>query len=93
MTLLTSWLPAAWRPHAKTLVALAGLVLGVVIVSVEHLPNWLVIVTKVLTVAGVHTTPNVDLDGDGIPDVIDPDAPPRVTSCGGVTTTRYEDLP
>lgn len=73
---LTALLPTRWRPHAKTVVAAVGLILGAVIVAVPQVPTWLVLVTKVLTLLGVHTTPNEDLNGNGIPDHLEDDQEP-----------------
>lgn len=89
MNAVVNLLPTAWRPYAKTLVAVLALVLGVIVLAVPELPNWLVLVVKVLTVLGVHITPNLDVDGDGVPDDVDPPAGPRVESSGSVTSTFY----
>jgi hypothetical protein len=51
-------LPAAWRPYAKTVVAVLGTVLSVLALSLPQVPAWVPITLNVLTALGVWGVAN-----------------------------------
>ena len=61
---IVSLLPVKWQDKAKTIVAVAGMVLGVVVQSLDMVPHWLTVVVAVATAAGVYATPNLGYQGE-----------------------------
>lgn len=54
--------PKAVAPYAKAWVAFLGVIAASVVVAWDDAPKWLVVVSSVLTAAGVYLTPNSEGD-------------------------------
>lgn len=69
----TNLLPAKYRPYAKFIIGLIGVVLTVL--AVVAADNQIVtVLISIATALGVYGVPNKDSDGDGVPDFLDPDS-------------------
>ena len=60
MDAVVSLLPVSVRPYAKSVVAIIGIVLTVLVENLDPTPQWLSVVISVLIALGVYATPNKD---------------------------------
>jgi hypothetical protein len=58
LTKILDLMPAAWRPYAKAIVAVVGLILGALMLTLPVVPVWLPVVVNTGVLLGVWGVPN-----------------------------------